>query len=133
MVRTGPKLSAATSEWGEKATAELLELSPQPTALYAASNALMPGGIKAIRRRRVRVPDAMSLVCFDDVDWFSFSQPPITAIRTSHSALAETAVRLLLSRIESPDWRNETPAFIESPFELVIRGSTAPPKAAGPN
>ena len=121
------KLSVPTSDWGETAATELVSMSSPPTAIYAASNALMSGVTKAVRVHRVRVPEEMSLICFDDVDWFSFSQPPITAVRTSHTALAETAVGLLLDRIGSQDWKAQAPSYQESPYELIVRSSTTPP------
>ena len=68
----------------------------------------------------------MSLICFDDVDWFSFSVPPITAVSVSHSRLAEAALDLLFARIENPDAAERQPTMIEIECDLVLRGSTAP-------
>jgi LacI family transcriptional regulator len=122
------RLGAPRSTWGEVAAVDLLRLSPPPTAIFVASNAIMPGAIRTLRHYQVTVPDEMSLICFDDVDWFSFSVPPITAISISHAKLAETAVDLLLRRIEDPDGLEKPPIFMEINFELVVRSSTGPPR-----
>jgi LacI family transcriptional regulator len=121
------KLGAPRSTWGYVATADLLGLSSPPTAIFAASNAIMPGLMRAVRQRRVAVPDDLSLICFDDVEWFSFSIPPITAINVSYTKLAETAVDLLLRRIDDPEGTERPAVFIEISYELVVRGSTGPP------
>ncbi len=88
----------------------------------------MPGVLRVLRRHHVAVPDEMPLICFDDVDWFSFSIPPITAISISHAKLAETAIGLLLRRIEDTGEIEKPPVFMEINFEFVLRGSTAPPQ-----
>ncbi|MCS7222215.1 MAG: LacI family DNA-binding transcriptional regulator [Anaerolineae bacterium] len=118
------KLGVALSAWGETAASELLQLPSPPTAIFVASNAIMPGVIKLLRRQGVAIPKEMSLICFDDVDWFSFSVPPITAVQISHARLAETALELLLKRIEDPQ---RPLSYVEIDFELVLRSSTGPP------
>jgi len=122
------KLGAPRSSWGWVASVDLLNLPAPPTAVLAASNAIMPGLLRAVRQSGAAVPDELSLICFDDVDWFSFSVPPITAIRISHATLAQTAIDLLLRRIEDADGLERPTAFTEIRFELVVRGSTGPPR-----
>ena len=71
----------------------------------------------------------MSLICFDDVDWFSFSVSPITAISTAYTALAEAAVDLLMTRITGSSGGAEwPPVLMEVSFEFVLRRSTAAPR-----
>ena len=47
----------------------------------------MPGVLKTLRQHAVQLPEDMSLVCFDDLDWFSYSLPAITAVTTNHRVL----------------------------------------------
>jgi LacI family transcriptional regulator len=116
------------STWGNAATIDLLRMVSPPTAIFAASNAIMPGVVKMLRHYGAAVPNDMSLICFDDVDWFSFSVPPITAISCNHAHLAEAAVDLLMQRIEAAPGANQPPVSLEIPFELVLRNSTAAPR-----
>ncbi len=120
-------VSVPPSMVGDRAAICLLSLASPPTAIFVASNALMPGVMRTLRQRRIVVPEQVSLICFDDIEWFSFSVPPITAIQTSHTRLAEIAVTLLLQRINQEEDAIRTPQFVEVDFELAIRGSTAPP------
>jgi LacI family transcriptional regulator len=80
--------------------------------------------MRVLQQNRVRVPEDISLICFDDLDWFSFSNPPISAIATSYQRLAEAAIELLQRRIESASEAHVPPVEIRIGFELVLRGST---------
>jgi LacI family transcriptional regulator len=121
------KLGMVRSTWGSLAANELLQLSAPPTALYVASNAIMAGVMKTLRQRNIHIPEQLSLICFDDLDWFSYFSPPISAVATSHERIAESAVDLLLRRIQEPYDPQRIPVTVQVSFELVIRNSTAPP------
>lgn len=121
------RLGSTRSSWGALAANELLALEEKPTALYAASNAIMAGVMKTLYQHKVIIPGQLSLICFDDLDWFSFSSPPITAIAISHERIAEAAVELLLQRIHENKPSERKPIEIQVNFDLIIRGSTAPP------
>jgi LacI family transcriptional regulator len=122
------RVGVLQSTWGATAALDLLHSAPPPTALFVASNSLMPGVLRTLQSQRVAVPEDISLVCFDDVDWFSLTVPTITAISSSHARLADAAVALLLNRIENPDQRQRPPVLLEVGYELVLRNSTAAPR-----
>ena len=122
------KLGSTWSEWGEKATSELLNQEEPPTAIFVASNAIIPGVLKALRQHAVQLPEDMSLVCFDDLDWFSYSLPPITAVTTNHLRFAEAAVDLLMNRIHTPKVAGEPSALVQINFDLIVRQSTMAPR-----
>ncbi len=124
LIRLGPPRSTH----GLLACGDLLRLPAPPSAIFVGSNALMPGVLQALRQAGLQLPGEMSLVCFDDIDWFSFSIPPITAVRTEERHLAESAVDLLFEHIEHRHDLERPPVVIEIRFELVVRGSTAPPR-----
>lgn len=119
------KLGDVRSTWGSIAADELLRLAEPPTGLFVASNAIVPGVMKILRQHAVRIPDDISLICFDDLDWFTYSDPPISAVATSHEMMAEAAVDLLRRRIEEPEQAEKSPLYMQLSFQLVIRRSTA--------
>jgi hypothetical protein len=124
------KLGTNRGTWGAMAANELLRLASPPTAIFVASYAIMPGVIRSLRQAGVALPEEMSLICFDDVDWFSLSVPPITAISTAYTTLAEAAVDLLLARVAVGSAGAERPpVFMEVNFEFVLRRSTAAPRS----
>lgn len=121
------KLGMVRGAWGSIAAEELLRLPSPPTAIFVASNALMPGVMKTLRQHNVCYPEDISLICFDDLEWFEFSRPPISAVAISHARLAEAAVDLLLRRMQNPVELEGQPVFLQISFELLLRASTAAP------
>jgi LacI family transcriptional regulator len=119
------KMGSAVDNRGFVAAEELLQLSSPPTALFVASNALMPSVMTCLRRHAVQIPEDISLLCFDDLEWFMFSEPPISAIAINHTLLAEAAVDLLLNLVQNPDAMDEPPVIRQISFDLLLRASTA--------
>jgi len=111
-----------TKSWGVQATAEVLGLSPRPTAIFAGSNLVLVGAMQALTAQRVRVPDDISIVSFDDSDWLSFWQPPITTVDIAIDEMGALAVELTLKRIEG---RNSEPISrtYYLPVKLIERSS----------
>jgi len=126
------KIGTVRDTWGSIATDELLRMKEPPTAVFAASNAIMPGVMKMLLQHQVAVPREMSLICFDDLDWFTFSNPSISAISISHERIAESAVALLLQRIENPEENRRRPVLMNISFELLLRKSTVAPRKSAP-
>jgi LacI family transcriptional regulator len=122
------KMGALNDVRGSASAEALLQLSLPPTAIFVASNVLMSGVMNTMRRRDVNIPEDISLICFDDLEWFLFSKPPISAIASNHANFAEAAVDLLLNFIQNPAELDKPPLFIHISFELLLRGSTAPPR-----
>lgn len=72
-------------------------LEGQPTAILAGNSVVLEACLEVFAERRIRVPDDISLVCFDDVPWMRWVNPPITALRQPIESMTTTAVELLLS------------------------------------
>jgi len=84
---------------GYAATVELLKLVKPPTAIFV-SNALMTlGCLRALKDSGVECPKDISLVSFDDLEWFSLTNPTITAVDQPAYELGATAAEVLLKRI----------------------------------
>jgi LacI family transcriptional regulator len=121
------KLGTTQSTWGETALIELLHLPTPPTAIFVSSNAMMTGVLKVLRQYQLVIPRDLSILCFDDMDWFNYSAPSISAVSISPTKLAQTALDLLMRRMrntETPD----PPAFIEIHYQLELRESTVSPR-----
>lgn len=74
----------------------------------------------------VRMPDEMSLMCFNDLFPVAMLAPPLTAIRVNGRAMGETGGRLLLEALAANKERPQELVRVEE--ELVVRASTAPPR-----
>ena len=120
------KLDITNSTARILAVDSLFRVPDPPTALFVAGNAHMPSVVRTLRQNDLTIPDHISLICFDDVDWFSFSVPPITAVSVSYERLAKVALNLLFAQIEGSSSRDEKSALITIKHELIVRGSTVP-------
>lgn len=108
---------------GQRGAAELLGLDSPPTALVTANNQMTLGAMLAVRQLGVKVPDELSLVGFDDVEWGPVADPPLTAVAQPTYDLGHGAAEMLLDRIEGV--ADEGPHVRLLDPWLVARGSTA--------
>lgn len=115
---------AYSAAHGRHATHELLNLAHPPTALFASSDQIAIGALDVLRERGLPVPQAMSLVAYDDVAPFHHFAPPLTAIRQPVADMGRRGVDALVAHLSEP----ERPATAERlPVELMQRGSVAAP------
>jgi LacI family transcriptional regulator len=97
------RIGAATSAAGEALTADLLDGPARPTALIVAQSRLSLGALRALRARRLRVPDDLSVVVFGRRDYFDLYATDLTVIELPMPEMAVTAARLLIERLEAAD------------------------------
>lgn len=115
-----------TAQGGRDAAAAVL--ASDPTAVLAYNDLVALGLLATFTELGIRVPADLSLIGFDDTFVASLSSPPLTSVSGDPRALGETAVDLLLGRL---DGRDAEAAHHELRPHLVVRGSTAPPRAPG--
>jgi len=111
-------------ESGHAAVMALLDGTPVPTAVFCFSDQMALGALAACRDRGIRVPEALSIVGFDDLASSRYLTPPLTTIRQPMREIGERAVNLLLAIIEQVD----VPLQQTLEFSLMVRGSTAAPR-----
>jgi LacI family transcriptional regulator len=107
-----------TEQGGYEAARQLIP--HQPDAIFAASDAMAIGALRALREAHLKVPADVALVGFDDIPRAAHTEPPLTTVRQPIHRLGSTAVNALIDIIESP---STTPRRIVLPTELVIRAS----------
>jgi len=105
---------------GHAAVCELLSLPQPPTAILIANNLMTLGGLQAIHESGLDIPDQISLVGFDDMDWASSLRPPLTVVAQPAYEMGETAAGILLERIHNPDRTSQT-VILDT--RLVVRSS----------
>ena len=114
-----------TAVGGERAVEKFLALKPRPTALFASNNMMTLGVLIGLSKARLRVPDDLSLVGFDDQPWYMVCQPPLTAVSNPAYEMGVTAADRLLLAMKGKGARVLPPALLDC--SLVIRQSTAAP------
>ena len=112
---------------GYQATEALLALPERPTALLIMGDSLALGALRVLYERHVRVPDAMSIVSYDDA-FAAFLYPPLTSVAQPVQEVAEQAIAVLAERLDRSDGIVVSAAHLVMRTGLVVRASTqAPP------
>ncbi|WP_237154372.1 LacI family DNA-binding transcriptional regulator [Oryzibacter oryziterrae] len=115
-----------TQRGGFVAAERLMALASRPTAIFAANDAQALGAMTAIRQAGLSVPQDISLIGFDDILLAAQMHPPLTTIRQPLAQMARAAIKLLLTLVA----KGEPPATpITLPTQLIVRETTAPPRA----
>jgi DNA-binding LacI/PurR family transcriptional regulator len=107
---------------------KLQALAAQPTAIVCSNDMTAIGVLRAAYMGGLRVPQDLSVVGLDDIDFAEFTLPPLTTIRMSRSDLARAAFEALRQQAEDPNNPKLQREFLVS-TSLVVRGSTAAPPA----
>jgi LacI family transcriptional regulator len=118
-----------TLKGGVAGFAKLQELAEQPTAVLCSNDMTAIGVLRAAYMQGLRVPQDLSVIGLDDIDFAEFTLPPLTTIRLSRTDLARAAFEALRLQAEESDGQNLQREFLVS-TSLVLRGSTAPPASA---
>jgi LacI family transcriptional regulator len=104
----------------EKATVDLLEA--KVTAIFAGSDVMAYGAMRAIILSGRKIPDDVAVVGMDDLDLSAWMTPPLTTVRYDIRAMAELATRFVIRRLQSP--LTDKSALGEMPaVQLIIRSS----------
>lgn len=78
----------------------LMSRAQRPTAIFALSNTIMLGALKAIREAGLRIPKDVALISFDNNLYMDYMTPSITRISQPVEDMAKLAVKILLDKIK---------------------------------
>jgi LacI family transcriptional regulator len=116
LVRFGPY----TSNFGRETALRFLEAKKRPTAIFASSDYVALGVLNAADRAKLKIPESLSLIGFDDMPLAELLQPPLTTVRQSAQDLGAEGTKVLLNLIAGePVERVEA----RLPVQLIKRGS----------
>jgi len=97
-------------------------LAPLPTAFVAGNNVLAVELLRSLRRKGLRVPEDVSLVCFDELAAYAEIDPFLTVIAQQAYQFGHLGMQMLLDRVQSGEpnaaWRK-----VVLPAELIVRRS----------
>ena len=108
----------STEAAGFEATSALLERGAAFDALFAASDLIAIGAMRALASRGLQVPADVAVIGFDDIPMASFANPPLTTVQQDTRRAGELLVETLLNLI------HDDPAqSIKLPAPLIVRQS----------
>jgi DNA-binding LacI/PurR family transcriptional regulator len=108
-------------EGGVRATEALLARCPDLDAIFAASDLMALGALRALRAAGRRVPADVAVIGFDDAPLAASADPALSTVRQPAESLGREAARLLLASLATPD---TIPPPVILPTELILRAST---------
>jgi LacI family transcriptional regulator len=95
----------------------------RPTAVFCANDLLALGVLQEMTKRRLRVPEDVAIVGYDDIEFASAAAVPLTSVRQPRFQLGEAATDLLVNEVDDPKHRHRQVVFEP---DLVVRASTVP-------
>lgn len=93
--------SSFTMESGYIETKLLLQKQKLPTAIFALSDTILLGVLRALEEEKINVPADMSLVTFDNSSYLDFLACPVTSISQPVADIAKIAIKILLDKMTS--------------------------------
>jgi LacI family transcriptional regulator len=111
-------------ELGYEATRKLLASHRRFTALFAFNDISAMGAIRALREAKLRVPDDVSVVGFDDIQSAAYQNPALTTVRQPLREMGRIAAETLLRRIRHSGADAQGGEIMVEP-KLMIRETTA--------
>jgi DNA-binding LacI/PurR family transcriptional regulator len=110
---------------GYTAMQKLLNLTKRPTAVFAINDEAAIGAIRAINEKGLSVPEDVSLVGFDDIEWAAYATPPLTTVKIYKKEIGSNAVSKIVEQLEG---KNTLAVKNIMPTKLIKRKSCSSPK-----
>ena len=114
-----------TQDSGYKALGQLLKTKRRATAILSFSNQITLGVIRALGERGLRIPDAISLISFDDIEGVEFFSVPLTVVSQPLEEIGQVATRLLFESIDGAATKNAKQELVTA--RLISRKSVKRP------
>ncbi len=107
-------------EWesSKAAALDLLRTLPRPSAVVAASDSIAVGVIRAAKDLQLHVPEDLSVVGYDDMNYSTFMEIPLTTVAQPKKELGRVTMEMLMKAI-----RKEPVENIVLEPELIVRSS----------
>lgn len=107
-----------------RATLKLLQHAPHITAIFACNDDTAFGVMRAAHELNRQIPGTLSVMGFDNMEPSARVIPPLTTMRVHQAAMGALGARLLVDRVNHPDW---PPITTVLNTQLVMRATVCPP------
>lgn len=94
----------------------------KPTAVFAASDTMALGCMRAIEEAGLLVGTDISVIGFDDIPAAQYTSPSLSSVKVHTEFMGRHAVEVLLERVRE---ERQLPVKVIVPTELIIRDSSA--------
>ncbi|MBW3091847.1 LacI family DNA-binding transcriptional regulator [Bifidobacterium sp. 82T10] len=105
---------------GEDEMNRILEKHPNVDGVFAESDEIAAGALRALLNAGKRVPEDVALIGFDDFHVARVVSPRLTTFAQPLATMAETATQMMVERLETGEWKRRAVIF---PAPMVRRES----------
>ena len=125
---SGEVISCGSTSEAHHEIGRILQHSTRPTAIFALTEQMALGSLRAIWGSGLEFPGAVSLIAFDDCEWMTALRPFVSTLRQPINGIAEKAWSTLLKKLQG-NLQGNRQAGTKQQLEctLVIRESTTKP------
>lgn len=110
----------SNAEHAELEFSRLLAEPEPPTAVVSLNNAMTIGVLRAAQRARLKIPDDLAVVAYDDFEWSDLFSPGLTAVAQDVERMGHRAVDLLFERL-----RGSTARYAHQVIETTFHRRTS--------
>lgn len=114
-----------SSESGYSMMQKLIKQNTLPTAIFAASDPIAIGALRAMNDNALYVPDDISLIGFDNISMSKFTTPPLTTIHAPAYDMGRYGIHLVYNIIRA---EYDTALKIKLPCRFIERESCSRPR-----
>lgn len=108
-------------ENGYRQTRIIFSMENPPTAIFAFSNLISIGVIKALNEMSLKIPADVSLVSFDEQPYSAYLGTPMTTVNQKKSEIGQLAIDVLFKYIMNKEYRQVV--YMKLKTELIVRDS----------
>ncbi|MGF1763526.1 DNA-binding transcriptional regulator CytR [Aliivibrio kagoshimensis] len=112
-------------ESGSTALTRLMALPETPTAIFCHNDVMAIGAIHQAKKMGLRIPQDLSIIGFDDIQFSQYYDPPLTTVSQPRYEIGRQSMLMLLERLKGREVQIGSRLLDAT---LTIRESTAPPK-----
>ncbi len=117
-------------ESGYKAARKIIKTRPRSTAVFFTNDRMAVGGMEAFKEANIKIPEDISILGCDDLDYVSLLSPPLTTLEQPREKMGQKGISILMDIIENSrenkKQKKEKDWSFKFEMKLKIRGSTGP-------
>ena len=127
----GPYLKETefSADAGYQMMMELIEAGTLPSAVFAASDPIAIGAMRALYQKGYRIPEDISVMGFDNTELSGYTNPPLTTVNAPVYAMGIYGIRFILNLMKPKSTDYYSPMRVYLPCPIKVRNSCTKPKS----
>jgi LacI family transcriptional regulator len=106
---------------GYRSAIALINNKKKPSAIFTSNNFMTGGLLFAVKDMKIKIPEELAVIGFDDMEWYELLSPSISAVAQPVEKIGQEVAKCLLRRMLGDI---SPPKLISLPTKLIIREST---------